>query len=194
MNSQRLSALVLAVGLAVMTTGCESTQTTQPKSMSAPMASAGTMMKDGDVPLPADYKSWPKFLSYVQKPDNKQVRELYISPSGTKTMQGQSFPNGTVMVMEIYKAKTDGDQVVKDMDGKLIKTDLAKVFVMGKHDGWGQAMPDNLKNGNWLYAAYGPDGAKLMEDFGKCRACHQPQAQKDFVHKYDEYFQTRGTM
>lgn len=65
---------------------------------------------------------------------------------------------------------------------------------MGKNEGWGQGVPEALKNGNWLYAVYGPDGGKLMEDFGKCRACHQPQFQKDFVHKYDEYFQTRAAM
>lgn len=150
--------------------------------------------KDGDLALPMGYQSWPKFLSFVQKPDVKQVRELYINPTGSRTRQGEPFPNGTVMVMEIYKAKMDGDQPVKDPDGRLIKADLAKVFVMGKNEGWGQDQPEHLKNGLWLYAAYGPDGKKLMEDFGKCRACHQPQAQKDFVHKYDEYFQQRSAM
>jgi hemoglobin len=157
-------------------------------------SSAAMGPKDGDLALPMDYRSWPKFLSFVQKPDVKQVRELYINPTGAKARQGDHFPNGTVMVMEIYKAKADGDQAVKDLDGRLIKTDLAKVFVMGKNEGWGQEQPDNLKNGSWLYAAYGPDGRKLMEDFGKCRACHQPLAQKDFVHKYDEYFQQRSAM
>jgi hemoglobin len=33
-----------------------------------------------------------------------------------------------------------------------------------------------------------------MEDFTKCRACHTPVAKNDFVHRYDEYFQTRGRM
>jgi hemoglobin len=33
-----------------------------------------------------------------------------------------------------------------------------------------------------------------MEGFTKCRACHTPLAQKDFVHRYDEYFQTRAQM
>ena len=52
-------------------------------------------------------------------------------------------------------------------------------------------MPDNLKTGNWVYSAYGPDGKPLAEDFTKCRACHAPLAQKDFVHRYDEYFEKR---
>ncbi len=58
---------------------------------------------------------------------------------------------------------------------------------MGKNEGWGQGVVDNLKNGSWVYAAYSPDGKALAEDFTKCRACHAPLAQKDFVHRYDEF-------
>jgi hemoglobin len=147
--------------------------------------------KDGELALPGNYMVWPKFLSEVQRPDAKQVRELFINPVGAKTSQGQPFPNGTIMVMELYKAKMNGDVPETSVDGKLIKGGLAKVFVMGKGEGWGQDAPDNLKNGNWVFAAYGPDGKALAEDFTKCRACHAPLAQKDFVHRYDEYFEKR---
>jgi hypothetical protein len=58
---------------------------------------------------------------------------------------------------------------------------------MEKQEGWGQAVPDNLKNGTWVFAAYGSDGKPLAEDFTTCRACHAPLAQKDFVHRYDEF-------
>lgn len=75
-----------------------------------------------------------------------------------------------------------------------MKGDLAKIFVMGKEQGWGDGLPDNLKNGDWAYAAYDTSGKPLMEDFTKCRACHAPLVQNDFVHRYDEYFQTRGRM
>jgi hypothetical protein len=37
-------------------------------------------VKDGELAVPADYKSWPKFLSAVQRPDAKQVREIYMNP------------------------------------------------------------------------------------------------------------------
>jgi len=151
--------------------------------------------KDGEVALPADYKSWPKFLSEVQKPDIKQVRELYVNTTGAKTTQGQPFSNGTVFVMELYKAKVKEDgTLVTGNDGKLVKGDLAKIFVMGKGEGWGQGAPEGLKNGDWLYAAYSQDGKPLAEDFTKCRACHLPLVQKDFVHRYDEYFEKRGRM
>jgi hemoglobin len=145
----------------------------------APGTGSSTSLKpkDGELTLPADYMVWPKFLSEVQRPDAKQVRELFINPVGAKTNQGQLFPNGTVMVMELYKAKMNGDVPESGVDGKLVKGELAKVFVMGKGERWGQDVPDNLKNGNWVFAAYGPDGKAL--------------AQKDFVHRYDEYFEQR---
>jgi hypothetical protein len=153
---------------------------------------AKVVPKDGELALPADYKSWPKFLSEVQRPDAKQVRELYVNPTGARAKQGDAFANGTVMVMELYKAKAEGEALAKGPDGKLVKGDLAKVFVMGKDAGWGQDVPDNLKNGTWVFAAYGPDGKALAEDFTKCRACHAPLAQKHFVHRYDEYLAARS--
>jgi hemoglobin len=56
----------------------------------------------------------------------------------------------------------------------------------------GQDVPDNLKNGSWIFSAFESDGKPLAEAFAKCRACHAPLAQKDFVHQYDEYFGKRA--
>lgn len=158
--------------------------------VTSPMAAS----PDGRLALPVDYKSWPKFLVDIPKGDAKQVRDIYVNPIGARTTAGQPFPNGTIMVMEIYKARMDGEKLATGMDGKPAKGELAKVFVMGKGQGWGDTLPDNLRNGDWIYAAYDPFNTPLMEDFTKCRACHTPLAQKDFVHRYDEYFQTRGRM
>lgn len=185
---------IIVVGLG----GCSSMDSgsNQP-GMSKPGPVAKTSMgkpKDGELVFPADYKSWPKFAIGVQKAEAKQVRDLYLNTTGATANQGQAFPNGTVMVMELYKATMDGETPMTGPDGKLVKGDLAKVFVMGKGEGWGQDVPDNLKNGAWVYSAFGPDGKPLAEDFTKCRACHAPLAQKDFVHRYDEYFSSRGHM
>ena len=159
---------------------------------SAQTASAPATLKDGEPALSVGYQKGPKFLSEVQRPDVKQVRELFINTVGVKTKAGQPFPNGTVMVMELYKAKLDGETPITGPDGKLVKGDLAKVFVMAKGEGWGQDVPEHLRTGNWVFAAYGPDGLALAEDFSKCRGCHAPLAMKDFVPRYDEYFEKRA--
>ena len=150
------------------------------------------LVKDGDLPLPADYKSWPKFLSEIQRPDAKQIREIYVNPRGQSAKEGGDFPNGTRFVMELHKAQEADGQLVKGADGKLVKGDLAKVFVMGKDASWSAGAPEGLKNGDWVYAAYDPSGKKTADNLGTCRACHLPLDKKDFVHRYDEYFQKRA--
>jgi hypothetical protein len=142
-------------------------------------------LKDGEQAVPADYKSWPKFLMNVQRGDAKQVRDIYINPVGARTQKGQTFPNGTIMVMENYAAKPG-------TDGKLAKGELLRVFVMGKGAGWGDSAPEGLKNGDWIYSGYMADGkTRSPEPFTACRSCHLPLAKADFVFRVDEYFATR---
>ena len=157
-----------------------------PMRVAAPVAP----LKDGELAIPADYKSWPKFLSAVQRPDAKQVREIYMNTAGTSATAAKGFPNGTVFVMENYAAQADATgALAQGADGKLVKGDLLRVFVMGKNEGWGQSAPEGFMNGDWIYAGYLPNGDKSADPTVACRACHLPlTASKDFVHRYDEFF------
>jgi len=150
--------------------------------------------KDGEAAIPADYRSWPKMLSSVQRPDAKQVREMYIDPKGNQTKAGDAFPHGTVMVMENYAAVARPDGTLETgADGKLVKGNLVRIFIMEKAQGAGQDVPEALRNGEWVYAAYMPDGKKSEDNLTACRACHLTLTAKvDFVQRYDEYFQKRA--
>ncbi|SOD39931.1 cytochrome P460 family protein [Nitrosovibrio sp. Nv4] len=150
---------------------------------------------DGELSVPVNYKSWPKFLSDIQRTDTKQVREIYINPIGHSTKMGEDFPHGTITVMEIYKAREAADgTLLKGPDGKLVKGELLKIGVMGKGPGWGENVtPPELKNGDWVYAMYMGDGkTKAPDDYTTCRACHLPLTDKDYIFRYDEYFQKRA--
>ena len=151
--------------------------------------------KDGELSVPADYKSWPRFLSDIQRPDTKQVRDIYINPIGNKTRMGDPFPNGTISVMEIYKAREAADGTpLKGPDGKFVKGELVKIGVMGKGAGWGESAPPELRNGDWIYSMYMADAkTKAPDDTATCRACHLPLKDKDYVFRYDEYFQKRAS-
>ncbi len=149
-------------------------------------------LNDGELALPADYKAWPKFLSAVQRANAKQVREIYMNKTGAAATAAAGFANGTAFVMENYAAKANADGTpVTGPDGKLVKGELQRVFVMGKGEGWGQAVAAPLRTGNWVYTSYLANGQKGPEDLITCRACHIPAANKDFVLRYDEHFAQR---
>lgn len=151
-----------------------------------------TPPKDGELPLPAAYASWPKFLSAVQRPDAKQVREIYMNPAARQATAAGGFANGTVFVMETYAARTRADGTLETgPDGRLVKGELQRIGVMGKGEGWGRDVPEPLRNGSWVYSQWMPNGQKAPDDLNTCRACHLPVANKDFVHRYDEHFATR---
>lgn len=175
----RRSVVGLSV-LAAVLIGCTATKPP------APVAA----LKDGELAVPADYKTWPKFLTAIQRPDAKQVREIYMNPAAKAGTAALGFPNGSVFVMENFAVKVDASgNPVLGPDGKLVKGDLLRVFVMGKNAGWGQSAPEGLKNGDWIYAAWLPSGQKAADPIAACRACHLPLgSSKDFVHRYDEYF------
>ncbi len=146
--------------------------------------------EDGTLAFP-NYAEWPTFLKGIQKPD--MVRDLYISPEGARANKGDAFPDGTTMVMEIYKAKKDQDgNVAKGPDGLLVKDGLAKVYVMQKGKDWGHHAPKGLENGDWIFSAFSAEGKPVKADYAKCRGCHLPLGEaKDFIHRYDEYFDKR---
>ena len=183
MQTRRVIPAALVV-LTLAVAACAPVSTT-PTPAPAPVA----LVNDGELPIPAGYQRWPKFLSEVQRADAKQVREIYMNKAATQATAANGFPNGTVFVMENYAAAVNADGSLKTgADGKLVKGDLLRVFVMGKGQGWGDSAPPGLKNGDWIYAGYLPGGEKSPEPPSACRACHLPLSSKDFVHRYDEYF------
>jgi hemoglobin len=142
-------------------------------------------LKDGTVPLPKNYTHWATFLKDVQRPDAKQVRELYVNSVGAKAKEGGVFPVGTTFVMENHEA-------VPGATGAATPGAIVRIFVMQKIKGTPEGVPDGLQNGSWVYGSFTADGKPAADDFQKCRACHLPVASKDFVQRYDEYFKARA--
>ena len=57
---------------------------------------------------------------------------------------------------------------------------------MESRSGWGDAVPELLRNGDWRYALF--DGNTQRRDgfnYAKCLACHKPVADKSFVFTLD---------
>lgn len=160
---------------------------------SKPMHTAAPAPRDGELNLPADYRSWPVFMQGIQKNATKQIRDIYVNTQGTRARAGEAFPDGTQFVMEIHSVRLDAAGTpVLDANGQMIKDKLSKVFLMAKGPGWGASAPAALKSGDWIYTSYEGSGARSGPDMSSCRACHLPLADKDFVFHYDAWFKQRG--
>lgn len=158
-----------------------------------PAASLPATMADGAYALPAGYRDWPVFLRGVQRPDNGQVRDIYLNRVAAGATAGQPFPDGSVLVMDLFAAQKGADgSLVKGPDGALVRGDLIKRFVMAKGPGWGAAVtPAALRTGDWVYSAWLPNGQAAPDPAAGCRGCHLPLAAQDYVPRAGEYFASR---
>jgi hypothetical protein len=140
------------------------------------------------VAFPEDYAKGVLYTT-VDRPDNKQYRELYTSAAAVDAAKkGQPLPSGTVITLVQYAAKLDPQgNPEKDPNGRFIKANLIGYTVMEKRTGWGAEYPDNVRNGEWEYQAFKADrtpntGANLTA----CFNCHKPLDKQDFVFSYDK--------
>lgn len=141
------------------------------------------------VSFPDNYKEEFTHYSSRDRDNPEQIAELYANEIALESAQdGPPLADGSVLVMEIHKAKLDenGKPVIGD-DGRRIKDSLAAIAVMEKRAGWGTEYPEEVRNGEWEYAFFGPNDHALQDrDYTACFGCHKPLAEQDFVYSIDD--------
>jgi plastocyanin len=145
---------------------------------------AAQVQAGGDlVKFPEDYAKGVMY-STVDRPDNKQYRELWSTPAAVDAARkGEPIPSGTVLTLVQYKAQLDAQgNPVKDANGRFVKGDLVAYTVMEKRAGWGTEYKDDIRNGEWEYQVFLAD--KKVNDKANltaCFQCHKPHAGQDYV-------------
>ncbi len=135
------------------------------------------------VAFPADWDKGVKYAT-VDRLDTKQYREFYGSAEAVEAARaGRPIPDGTVLTLAAYAAKLDAAGVpVKDANGRFVKDKLVAVNVMQKGAGWGADIPADIRNGDWIYQSFTPDGqVNAKANLGACYQCHLPFAKEDYL-------------
>ena len=158
---------------------------------------AGAALGGADlVSYPEGYQeSFTHFTTRNRPDERKQVVKIFANEVALASAKaGDSLDSGSVIVMEIYKAELDAnEQPVTGDDGFFVPAELAAITVMETRTGWGADYPDEWRNDEWEFAAFGADDHALVErDYQPCFACHKPLAEADYLFSFDALKQAAG--
>lgn len=142
------------------------------------------------VGFPEGYQERFVLYNKVDRPDRKTIRFMYVDPEAHAAAEaGEPAPYGTVLIMEDHKAKLEGEEAVRDAEGRMVPTEeVTNVFVMEKQPGWGAGYPPEKRNGEWEYAWFLPDGSRKEDaKFDGCFGCHMSRAERDYTFTFAKY-------
>ncbi|HEY7753434.1 MAG TPA: cytochrome P460 family protein [Steroidobacteraceae bacterium] len=136
------------------------------------------------VGFPAGYPSGFTRYMTMDVPDNKQVRHFYAnSPAIEAARAGTGLPDGSMIIIEVFNARLDGQEnPVKGGDGYFAPGERVAYVAMERQLGWGAAIPDMLRNGDWNYAPFTTDKVQRAGfNQATCFACHKPKAEDSYL-------------
>jgi hypothetical protein len=133
--------------------------------------------KEARIAFPSAYNTtFKNYLSLdrVQNPD--QIIRLFANDVALEAgSAGKELPNGSILVGEVYAALKDADgKVITSSLDRRVRDKMVAIAVMEKRQGWGDAFPPELRNGDWDFGIFSPDGKRLDKDLNACRSCHAP--------------------
>lgn len=181
---------LIAIILFIIIAGCIGTQpqATAPQATSTPVQ--GPAPKIDHVGFPGGYQTSFKLFYVFDMPQRKRILVAYANDNASSIKPGQPFPYGSIIAMETYSARQDAQgNVLTDASGHSLRDQLQAIIVMRKEKGFGVDY-QNLRNDEWEYAAYRPNGTSLVppQDTSSCAGCHLAAIYNDFVFRRDLFF------
>ena len=148
------------------------------------------------IEFPEGYQdSFTQYATVNRADERKQVVKIFANDVALASAKdGAPLDSGSVLVMEIYKAKLDADEnPVVGSDGFFEQDEMAAIAVMESRAGWGEEYPAEIRNGTWEYALFDAKEHTLVErDYQPCFECHKPLQESDFVFSFDALTEAAG--
>ena len=142
-----------------------------------------------EIKFPENYQQGALYAT-VDRADNKQYRELFAPQAAIEAAKrGEPLPDGTVLTLVQYRAELDADgNPRKDANGRFMKGALIAYAVMEKRAGWGAKIPEDIRNGDWMYQNFTADRqVNEKANLTNCFKCHKPLGEKvDFLFTYEQ--------
>jgi cytochrome c553 len=136
------------------------------------------------VAFPEDYKQALTKYHTINFPAAKEVRYYYANTAAVAAAKaGKPLPDGSVLFAEVYSAKLDANNnPITGADGFYVADQPLRYTAMEREAGWGDDIPELLRNENWNYAIF--TTAKQYQqgvNQAECLACHKPLADVSYT-------------
>lgn len=160
------------------------------------LAGATAMAGPELVAYPEGYQdSFTHYATANRADERKQVVKIFANDVAlASAKEGEALASGSVIVLEVYKAKLDADEApVEGADGYFVPDALAAIAVMESRDGFGEGYAEEIRNGTWEYAMFKGDDHSLMErDYQPCFECHKPLHEADYLFSFGDLVAAAG--
>lgn len=141
--------------------------------------------------LPKEYKT--EFTEYYRNSGNekapKKIARVFLANKVALSALKANKPlgNGALLVLEAYTAKLDAaGKPVKDENGIHVPDKLTGMIAQQIVKDAGADIPETLRNGDWVYGSYEPNGTHKDANLAKCYACHKSQEDSNFLFRLKE--------
>jgi cytochrome c553 len=140
------------------------------------------------VPFPEDYKRSFVLYHTINFPATRQVRLYYANPPALQAAkEGKALPDGSYLLAEVYSARLDADKKpVAGADGLFQPDQLLFYTAMARDKGWGNDIPEMLRNEDWNYAAFTTAKQLRPVNQAECLACHKPLDKASYTFTLDK--------
>ena len=146
------------------------------------------------VSFPEGYKeSFTKYHT-INFPATRQVRYYYANKAAVAAAKaGQPLTDGSVLFAEVYAAKLDSDnKPVTGGDGFYVADKLLQYTAMARGAGWGNDIPEMLRNADWNYAIFTTDKQHQPGvNQAVCLACHKPRDKVSYIFTLKQLAETK---
>jgi cytochrome c553 len=146
-------------------------------------------IRTSHMPFPRAFPNGFTLYLTLNDAEHLLVKKHYINTVGLEAARaGKSLPDGTVMVQINYRARLGPDgQPAANRQGAWATDRIESYAAMESRAGWGQDLPEWLRNARWNYGAFTADKAPLPgSNQALCLACHRRQALVGYVFTFNE--------
>jgi cytochrome c553 len=137
-----------------------------------------------NVTFPERYKDTFTKYKMINFPATGQVRHFFANRTAVlAAKEGKPLPDGAVFLVESYAAKLGADKKpLMGDDGFFVADKLVFYSVSARSEGWGNAIPEMLRNEDWNYGQFTPDKQRRPAvNQAECLACHKPRASVSYT-------------